>query len=52
MKENIKFILYTENFEHWCIWDSEQERKEERARLKLKEQNPIIYERLYGDKEK
>ena len=47
-KTNFKFILIYNNFEHWCMWDSEQEEKEKTARLKLKKQNLVMYNKLHA----
>ena len=44
----IMFIKIYNNFERYCIYDSNMERKELKERLKLLKEEPLMYKALYG----
>lgn len=44
----IHFIKIFNNFERWCMYDSDLEAKELEERLKLQKQKPKMFKALYG----
>lgn len=47
--KNIHFIKIFNNFERWCIYDSEMEFKELQERFALQKQEPSMFKTLYGE---
>lgn len=45
----IHFIKIFNNFERWCMYDSDMESKELEERLKLQKQHPEMFKALYGE---
>ena len=45
----IHFIKIFNNFEKYCMYDSEMEFKELQERLKLQKQKPKMFKALYGE---